>query len=153
MLTLLPFAANCRTTGNGVSRHILLISDQSGRSTLATEAALITKTPEHALVSLEAQQAEISRYAERNNLSITKWFVEKETAAKSGCPIFNQVVRELKAGRAHGLIVHLIDRSTRNFHDWAAVGDLADSGIQIHFTTGTLDFASRSGRLTGIFKR
>lgn len=99
-------------------------------------------------VSLEAQREEISRYADRHGLTISRWFEEKETAAKSGRPIFNQVVRELKAGRADGLIVHKIDRSARNFRDWAIVGDLADSGIQIHFATETLDFQSRGGRLT-----
>lgn len=99
-------------------------------------------------VSLEAQREEITRYADRHGLTISHWFEEKETAAKSGRPIFNQVVRDLKAGRADGLIVHKIDRSARNFRDWAVVGDLADSGVQIHFATESLDFQSRGGRLT-----
>jgi DNA invertase Pin-like site-specific DNA recombinase len=99
-------------------------------------------------VSLEAQREEITRYADRHGLTIARWFEEKETAAKSGRPIFNQVVRDLKAGRADGLIVHKIDRSARNFRDWAIVGDLADSGVQIHFATESLDFQSRGGRLT-----
>jgi DNA invertase Pin-like site-specific DNA recombinase len=99
-------------------------------------------------VSLEAQREEITRYADRHGLTIARWFEEKETAAKSGRPIFNQVVRDLKAGQADGLIVHKIDRSARNFRDWAIVGDLADSGVQIHFATESLDFQSRGGRLT-----
>ncbi len=99
-------------------------------------------------VSLEAQREEIARYADRNGLTITRWFEEKETAAKSGRPIFNAVVKDLKARKAAGLFVHKIDESAPNFLDWAVVGDLADSGVQIHFATESLDFQSRGGRLT-----
>ena len=97
--------------------------------------------------SLEAQKDAITHYATKNGLKITDWFEEKETAAKTGRPVFNQMVRKLKAGRAGGLIVHKIDRSARNFRDWALIGDLADLGVQIHFATETLDFGSRGGRL------
>jgi len=98
-------------------------------------------------VSLEAQKDAITKYADHNGLKITNWFEEKETAAKTGRPVFNQMMRDLKSGRAGGLIVHKIDRSARNFRDWALIGDLADSGVQIHFATETLDFGSRGGRL------
>jgi DNA invertase Pin-like site-specific DNA recombinase len=98
-------------------------------------------------VSLEAQKDAITHYAERHGLSVTKWFEEKETAAKAGRPVFNALVKDLKAGKAQGLITHKIDRSARNFRDWALIGDLADAGISIHFATETLDFSSRGGRL------
>lgn len=99
-------------------------------------------------VSLEAQTEAITAFAERHGLSITRWFEEKETAAKSGRPVFNAMVAELRRGRADGLIIHKIDRSARNFADWAKIGDLADSGIDVHFATESLDFSSRGGRLT-----
>lgn len=99
-------------------------------------------------VSLEAQQDAIAAYAACNELSIIQWFEEKETAAKSGRPIFNAMLKQLKAGKASGLIIHKIDRSARNFADWAKVGDLADAGIDVHFATESLDFRSRGGRLS-----
>ncbi len=99
-------------------------------------------------VSLEAQKDAIEAFATRNNLIISKWFEEKETAAKRGRPIFNRMVTELKQKKADGLIIHKIDRSARNFADWAKIGDLADIGIDIHFATESLDFSSRGGRLT-----
>lgn len=99
-------------------------------------------------VSLEAQREEITRYADRHGLTIARWFEEKETAAKSGRPIFNAVVKDLMARKADGLIVHKIDRSARNFRDWARIGELADQGVAIHFATESLDFQSRGGRLT-----
>ncbi len=99
-------------------------------------------------VSLEAQKDEIIRYAEKHGLTISRWFEEKETAAKSGRPIFNAIVRDLLRHKADGLIVHKIDRSARNFRDWAQIGELADKGVAIHFATESLDFQSRGGRLT-----
>lgn len=99
-------------------------------------------------VSLEAQKDEIIRYAEKHGLTISRWFEEKETAAKSGRPIFNKVVKDLLDHKAQGLVVHKIDRSARNFRDWAQIGELADKGVSIHFATESLDFQSRGGRLT-----
>ncbi|AUH34662.1 recombinase family protein [Paracoccus tegillarcae] len=97
--------------------------------------------------SLEAQRDAITRYGAQNGLIITEWFCEKETAAKAGRPVFAAMVRDLKKRRAAGFIVHKIDRSARNFKDWAMIGDLSDAGFDIHFATETLDFRSRGGRL------
>jgi len=99
-------------------------------------------------VSLEAQKEAILGFASRNNIEIIQWFEEKETAAKKGRPIFNQMIADLKRHKADGLVIHKIDRSARNFADWAKIGDLADAGIGIHFATESLDFSSRGGRLT-----
>jgi site-specific DNA recombinase len=99
-------------------------------------------------VSLAAQREAIEAFASRNNIEIVKWYEEKETAAKRGRPIFNAMMKELHHGKAHGLVIHKIDRSARNFADWAKIGDLQDAGIDIHFATESLDFRSRGGRLT-----
>lgn len=98
-------------------------------------------------VSLEAQQKAILAFAEQNNITITKWFEETQTAAKSGRPLFTAMVTALRAGKAEGVVMHKIDRSARNFRDWARVGDLSDAGIDVHFATESLDFRSRGGRL------
>jgi len=99
-------------------------------------------------VSLEAQKEAIEAYAVKNNIKIVHWFEEKETAAKKGRPIFNQMIRDLKRGKAEGLVIHKIDRSARNFADWARINELADAGYYIEFATESLDFRSRGGRLT-----
>ncbi|MEJ8574148.1 recombinase family protein [Microbaculum marinum] len=98
-------------------------------------------------VSLDAQKDAILRFAEGNDIAIVRWFEEQQTAAKSGRPVFNQMLKSLKAGRAAGVVMHKIDRSARNFFDWAKIGELADNGIDIHFATESLDFRSRGGRL------
>ena len=99
-------------------------------------------------VSLEAQREAITVFAEKHGLSVTRWYEEKETAAKRGRPVFDDLVKSLQRGEAAGLIVHKIDRSARNFSDWARVGELVDSGIDVHFAHESLDLRSRGGRLT-----
>ena len=99
-------------------------------------------------VSLEAQKDAIQAFASRQNLTVAKWFEEKETAAKSGRPIFNQMLKQLKRGAATGLIIHKIDRSARNLRDWAIVTELPDAGINVYIASESLDFNSRGGRLT-----
>lgn len=99
-------------------------------------------------VSLVAQREAILAFASRNHIEIMQWFEEKETAAKRGRPIFNKMMSELRRGKAQGLVIHKIDRSARNFADWAKIGELQDAGVDIHFATESLDFASRGGRLT-----
>ena len=99
-------------------------------------------------VSLEAQKEAIEAYPARNDFTISDWFEEKETAAKQGRPVFNSMVKALRQRKALGLVVHKIDRSARNFRDWARIGELADQGFDIRFATETLDFQSRGGRLS-----
>lgn len=99
-------------------------------------------------VSLDAQREAIRVFASRQNLQVTEWFEEKETAAKSGRPIFTKMLKLLEHRKADGLIIHKIDRSARNLKDWAIISDLSDAGIDVYFATESLDFRSRGGRLT-----
>jgi site-specific DNA recombinase len=99
-------------------------------------------------VSLEAQRAAIEQFAARNEIKITQWFEERQTAAKGGRPIFGAMLKALRQHKADGVVMHKIDRSARNFADWAKIGDLADAGIDVHFATESLDFRSRGGRLS-----
>lgn len=99
-------------------------------------------------VSLEAQREAIEQFAARNGITISNWFEEKVTAAKSGRPLFNSMITLLRRGKAQGVVMHKIDRSARNFADWARIGDLSDVGIDVHFASETLDFRSRGGRLS-----
>lgn len=99
-------------------------------------------------VSLEAQKDAIAVFASQNDLTITQWFEEKETAAKSGRPVFNQMLRQLKQGKAQGLIMHKIDRSARNLRDWSMVSELPKYGVKPYFAADGLDMETRGGRLS-----
>jgi DNA invertase Pin-like site-specific DNA recombinase len=98
--------------------------------------------------SLTEQKAAIDRYAQRYNLRIIKQYEERETAAKAGRPVFLEMLKALKQGKADGIVIHKIDRSARNLKDWADLGSLIDSGIEVHFANESLDLNSRGGRLS-----
>lgn len=98
--------------------------------------------------SLAEQQSAIERYAQRFNLAIVKRFEEMETAAKLGRPTFLEMLKALRRGQADGVIIHKIDRSARNLKDWADLGTLIDSGLEVHFAGESLDLSSRGGRLS-----
>ncbi len=99
-------------------------------------------------VSLQEQRDAILRYAERNHLPIALWLEETETAAKQGRPVFNRALTLLRKGEAQGIILHKLDRGARNLRDWAAIGELSDQGVEVHFVTESLDLQSRGGRLS-----
>lgn len=99
-------------------------------------------------VSLVVQKEAITRYAEQYHLSIIQWFEEKETAAKQGRPLFNTMLKLIRAGKADGVIMHKIDRSARNLKDWAELGNLIDQGVEVHFVHESLDLQARGGRLS-----
>jgi DNA invertase Pin-like site-specific DNA recombinase len=99
-------------------------------------------------VSLPEQRSAIERYTTRNNLSITQWIEERETAAKKGRPLWNAMLKELCKGTVQGVVIHKIDRSARNLKDWADLGELIDQGIEVHFVNESLDLHSRGGRLS-----
>ncbi|GMV90918.1 MAG: recombinase [Candidatus Hydrogenedentota bacterium] len=99
-------------------------------------------------VSLQEQRDAIVRYCERESLEIVEWFEERQTAAKSGRPVFGQMLSRLRQGKASGIVIHKIDRSARNLRDWAKLGELIDRGIKIHFANEGLDLHTRGGRLS-----
>lgn len=98
--------------------------------------------------SLTEQKSAIERYAQKFNLTISRYFEERETAAKSGRPVFLEMLKALRRGKASGVIIHKIDRSARNLKDWADLQSLTDLGIEIHFASESLDLNSRGGRLS-----
>lgn len=98
--------------------------------------------------SLIEQQAAIENYAGVWKLPIVKRFEERETAAKQGRPVFLEMLKQLQKRKANGVIIHKIDRSARNLIDWGKLLALADSGLEIHFASESLDLNSRGGRLS-----
>jgi site-specific DNA recombinase len=98
-------------------------------------------------VSLAEQKAVIEAYAARHDGEIVEWFRETRTAAKVGRPVFAGMVKLLREGKAEGVIVHKLDRSTRNYRDWAEIDELLESGIDVFVASENLDLRSRGGRL------
>ncbi len=98
--------------------------------------------------SLSEQLFAIERYAQKYDLNIVRGYEERETAAKAGRPVFLDMIKQLRRGKAAGVIIHKIDRSARNLKDWADLGSLIDTGVEVHFAAESLDLNSRGGRLS-----
>lgn len=98
-------------------------------------------------VSLSEQRSAIEHYAKTHHFSISNWYEERLSAAKTGRPIFSQMLKELKRSHTTGVIIHKIDRGVRNLKDWALLGELIDQGIEVRFANDDLDLSSRGGRL------
>jgi DNA invertase Pin-like site-specific DNA recombinase len=98
-------------------------------------------------VSLPEQRAIIKAYADRIGATIIEWFEETRTAAKAGRPVFARMTTLLRAGKAEGVIIHKLDRGTRNFRDWAEIDELIESGVDVFVANDNLDLRSRGGRL------
>ena len=98
--------------------------------------------------SLIEQRSAIEHYSNKFGMPITKEFLEQETAAKRGRPVFLDMIKALKRRKASGVIMHKIDRSARNLRDWAELVDLIDGGVEVHFVNENLDLYSRGGRLS-----
>ncbi|MES2188726.1 MAG: recombinase family protein [Pseudomonadota bacterium] len=98
-------------------------------------------------VSLEAQHDAITAYAARHKLTIVEWFSETQTAAKRGRPVFSKMMKALSKRKVDGLILHRIDRGSRNLKDWSDISDLSDIGLQVHFAHDSVDLNTRGGRL------
>ncbi len=99
-------------------------------------------------VSLQEQKAAVERLAKNKGFKLTNIFEDQITAAKSGRPAFTEMLKALRAGHARGVIIHKIDRSARNLRDWSDLGELIDSGTEVHFANESLDLSSRGGRLS-----
>lgn len=99
-------------------------------------------------VSLTEQKRIIKEFAEKNKLEIIHFYEENKTAAKQGRPLFEKMMQNLKDHKASGVIIHKIDRSARNLHDWANIGDLIDMDIDVFFAHESLNMRERGGRLS-----
>ena len=108
----------------------------------------VSSTKQGEGVSLQEQKSAIQAFAKREGLVVCEWFEEKVTAAKRGRPLFSEMLQNLRAGHADGVIIHKIDRSARNLKDWAEIGSLIDEGIEVHFANEAMDLTTRGGRLS-----
>jgi DNA invertase Pin-like site-specific DNA recombinase len=90
-------------------------------------------------VSLTEQRLAIHVYSKMHGLDVVHWYTETQSAAKCGRPVFRKMITLLRSRRVEGVIIHRIDRSTRNLLDWAILGELLDSGADVRFVLDNLD--------------
>src|ERR1051326_6843782 len=136
-----------RTKGRIPSFLTIKIDSHNMNQFFAYTRVSTTRQGEHG-VSLQQQRDAIERYSQRAGLEIRQWFEEQETAAKSGRPMFNEMIKLLKRRKAASVIIHKIDRSARNLRDWSDLNELIDQGVDVHLANESLDMRSRGSRLS-----
>jgi site-specific DNA recombinase len=99
-------------------------------------------------VSLAEQRFQLEQYAARKGCCIVRWYEEHRTATKPGRPIFGQFLRDLEREHPAGVILHKVDRTARNSHDWADVSTLVERGFHVYIADADLDLSTRAGRMT-----
>jgi DNA invertase Pin-like site-specific DNA recombinase len=84
--------------------------------------------------SLARQRRALVSYALRNGLEITKWFQEKDRSACKSRPVFRRMMKDLRSGKAMGIISDNLERFSRNLREWAEISLLiSHCNIEIHF--------------------
>lgn len=87
-----------------------------------------TDEDDRQILSLEAQEAELLEFAERERLEIAGIFRESQTAKEPGRPIFNQMLDQIEKGKAQGILAWHPDRLARNSVDGGRIIFFVDSG-------------------------
>lgn len=81
------------------------------------------------MLSIDAQLRELRDYATKNQLEVIEEFTEAMTAKAPGRRVFNEMLQELKKGKAQGIISWNPDRLARNSKDGGEIIYLTDRGI------------------------
>lgn len=98
--------------------------------------------------SIEAQKRAIQKYADENNIIISKWYVDE---AKSGTNAekrdqFMQMIADSKDGTFNMVIVHKLDRFSRSKYDSVMYKHrLSVNGVKLFSVTERIDVSTPEG--------
>ena len=80
------------------------------------------------IMSIDQQIDELKSFAQRENLEISEFLVEAETAKVPGRPVFNSLINLIEKGIINGIISWHPDRLARNSIDGGKIIYLVDTG-------------------------
>lgn len=104
-----------------------------------------TEDEDHQVLSIESQQQELKRYAEREKIRVIEMKEESRSAKSPGRPVFNDLLRRIERGEADGILAWHPDRLARNALDGGRVIHLLDTGklVSLKFPTYTFENTSQ----------
>ena len=96
-----------------------------------------TDVEDKQILSVEAQIVELRKYAADNNMQIAGVIIEKQSAKTPGRKKFNAMMKDIKAGKANGIISWHPDRLARNSVDGGHIIYLLDQSrlVALKFPT------------------
>jgi site-specific DNA recombinase len=103
-----------------------------------------TEAEDRQVLSIDSQESELTRIAERDGFSITKIFKESKSAKSSGRPIFNEMLAYIQKSGECVLLVWKPDRIARNMVDGGLTIELMDKGFIKEIRTPEKSFHNTS---------
>ena len=85
-----------------------------------------TDTEDKQVLSIDAQLAELRKFAKDNKLVVIDELIEKQTAKNPGRPIFNSMIKRIENGEANGILAWHPDRLACNSVDGGQIIYLLD---------------------------
>ncbi|MES2006953.1 MAG: recombinase family protein [Patescibacteria group bacterium] len=87
-----------------------------------------TDNEDKQILSLDSQESELLQLADANSLDVVEVLRESKSAKAEGRPVFNEMIRQIRKGKAQGIICWKLDRLARNFIDGGQIIDLLQRG-------------------------
>jgi len=87
-----------------------------------------TDEAERQVLSIEAQLTEVREFAQKENVTIAREFVETKSAKKPGRDVFEKMISGIEKGEAMGILAWHPDRLARNAVDAGRIINLLDTG-------------------------
>jgi site-specific DNA recombinase len=103
-----------------------------------------TEAEDRQVLSIESQESELRRIAERDGFIVSKIFRESKSAKSSGRPIFNEMLKFIEEQGECVLLVWKPDRIARNMVDGGLTIELMDKGFIKEIRTPEKSFHNTS---------
>ncbi len=93
--------------------------------------------------SLETQETALREYASKHNLEIVEVIKESKSAKREGNrPLFTKMLDRIRRGDANAILVHHVDRLSRNGIESGIITSLFDAGLLNEIRTPTQSYRS-----------
>lgn len=128
---------------------------QSQSSTLLKAASYARFSSDHQREeSIEAQQRAITEYAAKNGIEIVAEYVDRAYSARSDQrPEFQQMIHDARSGRFQIILVHKLDRFSRDRYDSAHYRhELKKHGVTVRSVIENLDDSPESVILQSVIE-
>ena len=94
-----------------------------------------SESEDRQVLSIESQVNELKRLAEKLKLPIVEILCESKSAKEPGRPVFDNMLLNIKRGKADGIICWKLDRLARNPVDGGQIMWLLQQGVIKHIRT------------------